>query len=773
MTMVRLETLTEDLLFAGADDDSRELAQSYVRRVISPARRDQLLSAQVQGQYLYDVQVAFTDEGILNHCTCSWGGNCKHVYAVLLKWLQAPETFAVAADAAPQRPLAAQEVPPPPSTRPEHLPAWAATTFAGRQQALVGQLAEELHTLRLQDLRAIARRRGWRLKGTDKQGITLQIATAMVRAGDTLQTALSLGKEHRAMLAAMILMGPGARAEDYARLAAAWGAPDEVRQAHQCFADLQGLGLALPVSFGSQGLYGHACPDTIARTLLPLMHQALAQVGPGPGREAPATQEPGSEVRLADPFPFVRRASQLALLLERSPVPLRPPLPRPNAERQFPGLRGWDYDPAEVQLAQQEYRLRRHADLLLSVPPPRPSLPDEAVERLAPVAGGAAQLEFTYALLVAAGILQPGSPVTVWPEVKHQYLCRNELEQRAVLARSYFGMTHWSELWALCEAGNPSPLAIKRHAAYAYYTQDRLRIDLTVRRMLVLRALACLPDDHWIALADLFRLLRPAWPRFDELPQRQPGYYGPSTGWFLARAGSDARFVTESNRDWDLAQGRFVSQVLSGPLHWLGLADLRLQNGELTAFRLHGLAGLFWDLAEAPPAPAHTTGAAQAVTAGPPVTVEGLRITVCPSAISSQAHGLLERIARLSATAPGRFDYELDAQATYQAFEEGLALGEIADAWQRLLPIAMPATIQAQLADWWAAYGRVRIYRGLTVIEFADDYALSEMKAVTSLSQHIVAQISPRLVIVDERAADALVHELERAGYTPKRTEQA
>ncbi len=764
-----LETLTERALLAGLSLKNQAKALAYVARVLNPVRSGQALYAQVQGTELYDVTVTCLPKVILSSCSCPLGGQCKHVYALLLKWLREPEAFAGAGEVVrPQeRPLAVQPIEPPATFRPEQPPYWVAPSFAERQHGYVRILGDRLGQLRLQDLRDIARRRGWHLKGTDKAGITAQVAQAMAAPGSTLEAALALDKEHQRVLVAMALMGAGAEKDDVARVAGAWGGPSQVRPVANCMLQLCSLGLALPSAAARYDSGADFCPFAVARALLPLVHRVLLASMPRPVEDAGAAR---AEVRPADPFPLVRAVSEVALLLERSPVALRPPMPRPEAEAQFAGLRGWDYDPAELQRAQQERRLRPYSDLILAVPPPQPSLPGEAVERLAPVAGDEARLEFIYSLLVAVGVLQPGSPVTVWPEMKRQYLCRNEMEQRAILARTYFVMTNWSEFWELLRTPGPDALQVKRHAGYAYHNQDRLRTDLAHARLLVVRALACLPDDSWIPLDALLRLLRPVWPRFDEVVRDEPGYHGPSSTWFLARAGSDARFVPAGDDDWDLAQGRFVAQMLAGPLHWLGLADLRYTGGRLQAFRLHGLADLFWDRVAAPPTPGAAAPTMPADAA--PVTVRGTRIAVCPAAVSAQAHGLLERIARLEEAGAGRFEYELDALTTYRAFEAGATLGEIEDGWRQLLSVAMPEAIHAQLERWWAAYGRVRIYQDLTVVELADDYALAEMKAVTSLAQHIVAEISPRLVIVDEAAVSTLVAELEKAGYTPKQTDQ-
>jgi hypothetical protein len=87
------------------------------------------------------------------------------------------------------------------------------------------------------------------------------------------------------------------------------------------------------------------------------------------------------------------------------------------------------------------------------------------------------------------------------------------------------------------------------------------------------------------------------------------------------------------------------------------------------------------------------------------------------------------------------------------------------------MPIPVPEAVRAQLSDWWEAYGRVRIYENLTVIELGDDYALAEIKTSTSLEKYLVAEISPRLVVVSPQATAPLMAELEKAGYTPKQTE--
>ena len=457
-------------------------------------------------------------------------------------------------------------------------------------------------------------------------------------------------------------------------------------------------------------------------------------------------------------------------------------MPRPRLERFLPDLEGWDYDPVELAQMQKSGQIRNRADLTLTLPPPGRSLPDEAIVRLAPLAAGAecgrddgeARLEFVFSLLAATGVFQPGSPTTVWPEVKAQFLRLDELAQRALLARIYLTMRNWSALWEVLRT--TESLHLVRTCHFLYYKPTNLAIDLVEFRHAVLRTLATLPDGEWVALKNLFQLLRTIWPRFDQTV-RDPYYraylipqHQRAGAWFLTRDGQPLR--QSDVQDWELAQGNFVRQIIAGPLHWLGLADLFFDGEDLAAFRLQGLGELYLDRTESVPPPRHAVDQVPAVPGAGAVNADGLCVTLRPSAVSAQAHSLLDKIARLTIAEADYFEYRLDAQAAYEAFESGTALSEILDGWEQFLQVPMPDAIRSQLASWWQAYGQVRIYKGLTVIEFGDDYALAEAKAVTSLDKYLIAEMSPRLVIISPHAVDPLRAELEKAGYTPKQTDQ-
>lgn len=773
--MPTLETLTQANLNQVINAKSLKKARGYLHRIRNLQRAGNSLIAEVSGSRTYSVEIELDAQGLHAHCTCpySWGGHCKHIAAVLLKWVESPNAFVrteakAAAPVSPDFPIEVTPVEPLPSFHPKESPFWLASSLADRRQAEEKQLAHWLERLRVQDLRLMAKKRGWSVSGTKKADIAQQLVDQVTNPTEIVRAIHSLDAEHARVFRAMILLGsdPGLQADALELVATYWGKLTQYKQITTYSRHLCEMGLAIPGELEqSYPPRLDFVPRSLGRYCPPPLEPVISASTNISADIATAT------LCLADPLSFIRKIHQLILMLEQNPVPLRSPLPRPKMEKFYPVLQKWDYDPHELAGIKAN-KLAGYTDLTLAVPPPGRLLPDEATAQLAPIVGGQAELDFMLALLVAAGVFQPGSPLTIWPEVKEQFFRQTELGQRATLARTYFVMANWSELW---EALRRQPeLRLRRSLMYSYSGPEHLQAHLTLFRNLVLRALACLPDNRWLKVEELWPLLKTIWPRFDQTRWEASLYaYSPRQrpAWYLARGNSDQPLKPDNAADWQLAQGNFIMQLITGPLHWLGLVDVYENEGQPVEIRLHGLADLYWDRVEMPDAPHPTLS--QAITAAPAeaVAIEGETITINPAVVSAQIHSLMDKLARLDEVLPDRFIYTLNVQAVHAAFEAGHALAEIIAEWEELMPQPMPEHIRARLETWWQGYGQVRLYKNVTVIEFNDDYALAEMKAVTSLSQKLIAEISPRLVLIPAEAVGSLTLELEKAGYTPKQTD--
>ena len=770
--MATLESLTMADIQKVMDNKSLKRAWGYVDGVRRAVRNGRTLRAEVGKSRYYNVEIDVLDGGMAAACSCpyGWGGYCKHIGAVLLKWIEQPGSFVIEATTETNSNAIIETftIDAPETAVPADRPRWFQQSHAARLENDADDLHIWLTEYKVQELRQIAKRHGWPLKGTRKDDLIQQIMEQMLQPAIALKSLLSLDKEHRQVFDALGLFYPGIhfQTEHAALLAKHWGDLTSYKKIDTYISRLCDAGLVIPGDFNHRYWQSISfIPNSLMRALPPLLTDRIVTT--------PLSDDANSGVLLGQTRPFLQRAQQILLLLEQSQPPLRPPMPRPRLEKFHTILQGWDYIPEEIRDAQNKDKFRTHdPQLSLTVPPPQPALPNEAIQRLAPIAGDETQLNFIYHLLLRAGLLQPGSPVTVWREGKEQFLRRDEAGQWAILARAYFELATWSELWLMVARQSSLQLKRTQNRYYRPVSPDAMYEMLAVMRGQVLQTLAQLPDNSWFSLRDITDLLHDFWPRFDGWAWGDTHYYGDTRpDWFLAEDGRPLDTAT-NKADWNKAQGAFIQQIIQEPLHWLGLADINVEYGRLVAFRLHGLNELFFDKVDSIPlggaaAPKEKTAVSLAADA---ITIQETVIIVDPTAVSAQAHNYLDGIAILAEAGTNRFVYQLSAAAVHQAFEGGQTLDEMLDGWEKWLGVPMPSAIHDQLTAWHIAYGQVRLYKDVTVIEFGDEYALAEMKAATSLPYRIIAEISPTLVIIPANAIDILAAELEKAGYTPKKT---
>lgn len=755
--MLTLETLTLKDLQPDVTQGGIKKAREYQERLRNLTRRGQTLQAEVTGSRIYQVEIDVEPGGVHAACSCpyDWSGYCKHITAVLLKWLTAPKEFVVqTAVSPPTTELETIPVSSPKTHRPKEQPNWIIHPFAARQQEAQQTLIAWLNVYRLQDLRTIASQRGWKLKGTNKTAVAEQLQQTLQDPVATHHSIASLSDNHKHVLWALVLRGARAYQDTQIieKIARLWGFDGNI---NDILYDLYDKGFVLSNTENSP----HAIPfSTIPNQIIPGYLSAMADILP-----VLPDPPPHSHMLLASPLAFVRTTLQLLLLLGQSTPPLRLPQPRPRLEKFYSSLKEWDYVTEEVETLKINNPFKSSSELHLTVPPPLRALPDEVIGRFSAVAGGEAKLEFFYHLLLATGLIQPGSPVTVWQEVKTAFMSCSESKQWAVLTQAYFGLVTWSEVWEYIRA--TPELAVKRVGQTHYFKPIHLQTTLLNMRQVVLRVLACLPENEWIAFDVFCYLMRAVWPKVETVPL--PGHYLAANVWFFSKNGRSLDPTAPAS--WDLVQGEFIYQILTGPLHWLGLADVCLDDKKIVAFQLHGLANLYWDMVEVPTLP--ETAVSPTVTPAPTLTAEGHRLLINPTTLSAPAHTFLGKICQLKETTPQQFVYQLDIHAVHTVFEAGTTLSQLQEEWQTALATPIPPSFADALAAWWQGYGQVRLYENASLIELGDDYALTEMKSITSLNKFLIAEISPRLVLIPESAIPVLTAELEKAGYTPKKEE--
>lgn len=768
--MLTLETLTENELRNQLGRGTVQKGEAYLKRLQECVRRGRNLQANVSGSSLYKVETGIEGDKIWGTCTCpyTWGDSCKHIAAVWLGWIRTPHTFRQENESDTRQTIGNLEViavAHPPGKAPGKLPSWMSTTWATELEQTNQTLSRYLEQLRMQDLREMAGNLGWTLKGNTKANLVSQFINLLTDTQNLRQIIGSLNVEHQQILWMIAILHPDLSldGENLLKLAQHWGPLKQYKKADTYLKNWREKGVTVFGNFFSYSRSVDVITEPVMRPLSLLMAEQLPEA-----RHAPPSP-PAKECHLTDTNALLQAITQLLLLWEQNTPTLRPRQPRPAIEKIYRFLADWAYIPQEIALAHQEkqFVFPHINNLVLTIPPPELALPDETLRPLQGMIGNPEYINFVYHLMVAVGLLQPGDPVRIWSAVRNQFLRLSSEQQQAVLVRAYLQMSSWHEVDHVLR--HTPALQLKRRLHDHQYKPEHLHSHWSLTRHQLLRVLACLPDDQWITWEHLSPLFRHLWPIFH------------SGGWnksaYAHHENNNPRWYFTVNdqrtgaKEWDLLQGQVLQTLIIGPLRWLGLADVHLRDNQLSAFRFHGLGELYWNRKETV---SHVAAAKPTITTPSAAAVHstGETIQVNPTTVSPQGHHYLEQIAHLDQAQPGQFVYRLNRNRVHQAFENGHTLHELQKGWREQFQANIPQAINDSLTRWWQSYGQIRLYEQVSLIELADDYALAELKAVTSLKQYIIAELSPRLVLIPQTAIEPLQAELQKAGYTPKVEEQ-
>jgi hypothetical protein len=226
------------------------------------------------------------------------------------------------------------------------------------------------------------------------------------------------------------------------------------------------------------------------------------------------------------------------------------------------------------------------------------------------------------------------------------------------------------------------------------------------------------------------------------------------------------------------AEGSYICAWLCGPLHWWGAFDLAADDAGLpVAARLtrlgahllqaegdsggmyrepildhNDLPGLSWTPRE--------TEAAVVVT-------RQRRLAVSPITAGAPLLEALGTWARPVGIAGGRVIYAFDARLAVAAFDQREIPAELLSLLARDLTTAGRRTlslVEAQLAEWQAAYGRTSITSGWTLLEARDEATLCEALARFPDTGALLRRLSPTHALVAPELSGALETELRKLG---------
>ena len=777
---------------------------------------------------------------------------CAHASALLYCWLARPAAFALSTatpggmiemrvdgSTGPARPLSArgqigQPLPPAPVAR-------GSTALTTSPMPVISPVntADSLALLALGDLRAIAKEYELTVNGLGKQELIEAIMDAFRQPAAVRRVVSTLEKIQRQFLATFTLAGGFMSDEELRGLFERFGLgrPEHFQQA---LAKLQSKGLVLRTSFntsqqlrnnpGNLSALGGLNPLEVTWFVPPEVGAALSITLPVTPFRVEEQQEPPI-IRHAEPYRLLADLLLVARALEGCAVPRE----EKRAERR--GITG------SLMRAVASPTSMPSSEGSVAIPPPAGLLPAGLLETLQDVVPLTPSfLRFAYRILRLGEILYTdaeSSPRANATSTGSSAVATMMLRMLPNAAELLLGPTrgdvtvelfaHWQRQPTYIELFDLTEAALRLRCRTIAPNQPALRVgeletENREARQWLISLLAQAPLHQWISFSSFTRFVYRLYPTF--LQRRQRLY--PTPHWWVEQDEGHPLHPTQWS-DWSRAEGRYLAQLLQGPLHWWGAGDLAFSvDGQLQAFRLTSLAELLFRgsdcapgpltsrTAESPASPAARVSAlfdgASALNAYEgleeravstaavghlePVEVamydmSGIELSVetreverdgegpgdCPQVLIVSSAGnwplidLVERFTRVNGVQAGRLSYQI----TPASLSEALRRGEDLATFLELLRCALDAgkndgpieEMLRRLERSIANYGRVRIYTAVTLLEVADTLTLRELAATTSVEQQTIQAIHPTMLVLRKPGGEQLIDELKRRGQAP------
>jgi len=735
---------------------------------------------------LYSVAVELRDRITCSViCTCSQSPAqssvvCSHAAALLYHWLAHPLTFttnpATVVSSIPlpfenhnsPSPLAEEETDyATHKTQQSRLLAQARPVLALQNSLPPGNTAEVLAQSGLSELRSIARSYDIPTNSLSKQQLVDAIVDVLKQPEAIRRVVATLEKQQRQLLAALTLAGGFMNDEDVRGLFERFslGSPGQLQN---MLHTLQGKALIVRAALNSSfqqriGLIGSSLdtnwyvpPEvrTALQVTLPITPFTI-EAGSGHDADSPKVLHVEPYSLLADLL-LVARALD-GKRLERTESG--------NEGGASTASLGYSLNPLPVEGS-------------VAIPPPQNTPSKALLESLqADVPRPLPFLRFAIRVLGLADILyrdDPGASILhVLPNAAELLLGPSRAEVAHELFTHWLNQPTYKELFDLQEAG----LRLRCRATplnQPALRSGELEVENKEARQTLVALLAQAPPGQWINFSAFARFIYRLNPTF--LQKRQHQF--PSPHWWIEQEEGHPLHPAQLN-DWMSAEGRYLAQLLQGPLLWWGVSDVVISSDEhLLAFRLTPLADSFMRgilLGEQFIAPGTYLPGALAPASAPIIQVSESGDLLVPCAFANwPLIELIERFAEARGVHAAQLCYRLTPKSLADAFSSGespAALLELlhraAEYQHALAPGGSLVRLLTQLERRIASYGRVRLYTDVSLLEAADQVVLRELSTTTSLNEQVVRPIHPTLLILKKQAIERLTDELKKRGQVP------
>ncbi len=277
--------------------------------------------------------------------------------------------------------------------------------------------------------------------------------------------------------------------------------------------------------------------------------------------------------------------------------------------------------------------------------------------------------------------------------------------------------------------------------------QIAARTDAVATRLAILRLLGGCAGEAWWSLPSFVAAVKKTAPDF----QRPDGDY---ESWYLRDAATGS--YLSGFESWDQVEGRFISDLLTRTLCWLGV--VATGSGEAgPVFRVTEVGAELMGLMTRVRSPAPT----QAITVHPDFRVE------VEDPANLYARFQLERFAELQAIEPCR--YRITVSSIARAAARAVSVDQVLAFLHKHSERPVPANVVGQLRLWAGRLGQVKLDE-VALLTVEHERVLKDLSVLPETRALISRVLSPTSALVRARDLPRLRKELRALGYLPPET---
>jgi hypothetical protein len=212
---------------------------------------------------------------------------------------------------------------------------------------------------------------------------------------------------------------------------------------------------------------------------------------------------------------------------------------------------------------------------------------------------------------------------------------------------------------------------------------------------------------------------------------------------------------------WLRVEGAFLAAVLEGPLAWLGAIDLDgAGNEEVAAYCVSAVGRALLGKGDWPSALTETEGGRLVVQPNfEAIALPPLRESLLCFLDQCAERQSLDQIAL----------YHLTRERWLHMLRDGMSADSLLERLEQLAAAPLPQNMRYTLLEWERQAQRIRLYRGVALLEVREAALLDALLADAALAPLIFRRLTPNAALVARQHLPRLYQALLERGHLPQR----